>query len=158
MSTAVPLLSECIRDLQRDEGLRLTVYDDATGNPIVPGYTLIGHPSIGYGRALDTNGITIDEANYLLLNIIDEKIIWAENNLVWFVALSQIRQRVIINMIYNIGTKGFLEFKEFILDIAQGRFTQAATDLLNSKAARQNIKRYRKLAYMVMHDQESELA
>ena len=45
-----------------DEGVRLRVYDDATGEPLHPGMTLKGHPSIGYGRALDVNGISLKES------------------------------------------------------------------------------------------------
>jgi hypothetical protein len=38
-----------IRDLVRDENNVLYCYDDATGAPVVPGYKLKGHPSIGIG-------------------------------------------------------------------------------------------------------------
>jgi hypothetical protein len=32
--------------LKNDEGLRLVVYDDANDNLVVPGYTLVGHPTM----------------------------------------------------------------------------------------------------------------
>lgn len=54
--------------LRAEEGLRLTVYDDATGKPIKPGTLVKGHPTIGIGRALDVNGITEAEAEYLKAN------------------------------------------------------------------------------------------
>ena len=44
----------CAR-LTDEEALRFVVYDDATGRPIVPGTHVIGHPSIGIGRALDVH-------------------------------------------------------------------------------------------------------
>lgn len=34
------------------EGLRLTVYDDATGKPIVAGSRVVGNPTIGYEALL----------------------------------------------------------------------------------------------------------
>jgi GH24 family phage-related lysozyme (muramidase) len=54
--------------LEREEGLRTLVYDDATGKPIGPGSVVQGHPTIGIGRALDVNGITAVEADFLLEN------------------------------------------------------------------------------------------
>ena len=38
--------------LKRHEGVRLAVYDDATGKPVHAGDTLVGHPTIGVGRLL----------------------------------------------------------------------------------------------------------
>lgn len=42
--------------LERQESYRRFVYDDATGQEIVPGYTVQGNPTIGYGRDLMTEG------------------------------------------------------------------------------------------------------
>jgi lysozyme len=54
--------------LEREEGLRLAVYDDATGKPLLPGMKVVGHPTIGIGRCLDRKGITEAEARALLEN------------------------------------------------------------------------------------------
>jgi lysozyme len=58
--------SELRAELCNDEKLRLVVYDDATGKPLRKGMTLEGHPTIGYGRALDVNGISVRMANAML--------------------------------------------------------------------------------------------
>lgn len=38
--------------IKADEGLRLAVYDDATGKPIVAGSRVIGNPTIGHEALL----------------------------------------------------------------------------------------------------------
>ena len=55
------------------EGMRLKVYDDANGNEIRAGDTLVGHPTIGVGRNIagDGLGITEEEAKMLLSNDVD---------------------------------------------------------------------------------------
>ena len=50
------------------EGLRLTVYDDATGETIGPGTRMQGIPTVGVGRNLLDRGLTRQEAHYLLDN------------------------------------------------------------------------------------------
>ncbi len=57
------LAARLIRD---GEGKRLRVYDDENGNPVVAGYTMVGHPTIGYGRNLAGKGIDDEEADALL--------------------------------------------------------------------------------------------
>ena len=55
------------------EGLKLKVYDDATGQELKAGDILIGHPTIGVGRnvAKDGLGISQEEAEFMLMNDIE---------------------------------------------------------------------------------------
>src|SRR5580765_1328046 len=99
------MLPQQLTELQQDEGLRLFVYDDATGQPIVPGSRVVGHPTIGYGRALDVTGITKGEAATLLANKIVE-IQTILEKLSWYVGLDDVRRGVILNLTYNMGLKG----------------------------------------------------
>ena len=56
-----------LKRLMLDEGLRFKVYNDATGLPIdFRDYN--GNPTIGYGRDLIGQGISLDEARLLLTN------------------------------------------------------------------------------------------
>lgn len=121
-------------ELKSDEGLRLKAYDDATGAEIVPGYQMKGHPSIAYGRALDTNGITVDEAEYLLTNSVDyyEALLGIQP---WWKALDTVRQGVITNLAYNIGLAGVLSFRHMIAAIQARNWPQARAELLSSKWA-----------------------
>ena len=63
MTTHRELAARLIRD---GEGLRLKVYDDASGKPVTAGSVLAGHPSIGYGRNLAGKGISESEADAML--------------------------------------------------------------------------------------------
>ena len=54
------------------------VYDDATGRPIVPGYTMVGHASIGVGRNLEARGISTIEKDFLFANDINKAVYAAQ--------------------------------------------------------------------------------
>lgn len=115
-----------IADLTRDEDLRLVVYDDATGKPLKKGDVCIGHPTIGIGRALDVRGITPAEALYLVNNDIDSAQLEMNRNLPWFIALDEVRQRVLINMDFNIGVGGILGFHDALRHIGNKEYGPAA--------------------------------
>ncbi len=121
-----------ITELRRDEGERLLVYDDATGMPIKPGVTVKGHPTIGVGRALDVNGITLTESAYLCGNSIDECLAQAIANFPWFPALDEVRQRVICNMIYNMGIASLLQFHDMLRYTGEQRYSLAASAMQDS--------------------------
>lgn len=147
---AANLLSEQLIELEADEGTRLTVYDDGTGQPIGPGSTLVGHPTIGVGRALDVHGISQDEATTLLNNDI-ANIETALALLPWYPQLDTVRQGVMVNLCYNMGIRGLETFvrmlgdvgqaeiaiKATMLSMAQADYSAAAGELLNSKWATQ---------------------
>lgn len=126
-----------IDQLRRDESLRLTVYDDATGKPIVPGTLVKGHPTIGYGRALDVEGITKDEAEYLLSNDVSRVKIDVAEAIPWMTDLDEARRGVLQNMAFNMGVKGLLDFKNTLSLVKAGSYMNAATEMLNSKWAKQ---------------------
>lgn len=112
-------------ELTGDEGLRLHVYDDATGKPIVPGTKVIGHPTIGMGRALDVHGISFAEADWLLSNDI-ESAVRDLSQFEWYRNLDPIRQRVLVNMYHNMGLQRLLGFHDMIAAIGEHRWNDAA--------------------------------
>lgn len=120
-----------IKELILEEGTRLYVYDDATGTPVVPGYKLIGHPTIGTGRALDVHGITAAEAQFLLTDDLIS-IDTALRAYPWWVQLSSVRQFVICDMAFNMGTAGVLGFKRMIAALQRSDYDLAATEMLAS--------------------------
>ena len=135
--------------LKEEEGLILQAYDDGTEKVIRPGTTLKGHPTIGYGRALDVEGITKDEALYLLRNDIAAVQTQAIKTFAWYSGLSEVRQAVILSMIFNLGLHGFSQFTSMIAAIERGDFETAATYMLNSLWARQVGHRATELAAMM---------
>lgn len=117
------------------EGLRLAVYDDATGKPIEKGDTLQGNPTIGVGRLLtDDRGISHDEAKTLLMNDLAWVAEKAETYGFWH-RLDPVRQMVIMNMIFNMGNR-FDQFKKMIAAIEVGDYIEASAQMLDSNWAR----------------------
>jgi lysozyme len=142
-------LSKIRQILLKHEGFRLKVYDDATGKDISPGYTLEGHPTIGIGRALDVNGISKQEAMILLdtdINLCIEE----ANKYFWFKELNEVRQAVIISMIFNLGASGFSNFKRMIKALQNNDFIKASEEMLNSSWALQLPIRSKELALMML--------
>jgi lysozyme len=131
--TSKDQLDQLTQDLIRDEGTRLIAYDDATGLSIRPGVILKGHPTIGHGRSLDTNGITEEEALYLLTNDIN-RITAILSKYPWFVSLDYTRQNAILNMAFNLGVTGLLEFQNMIQHLSNHppQYDLAAQDMEDS--------------------------
>ena len=124
-------------ELDRDEGTRLVVYDDATGEPIGPGSRVIGNPTIGTGRCLtNRNGISKDEADYLRNNDVNGKLAQLDQR-PWFAAMPPDRQRAIVNMAFQMGVAGVQTFGEMIAAIEAGDWTKAADAAMASRWARQ---------------------
>lgn len=103
--------------LKIDEGLRRKPYKCTAGKL-----------TIGYGRNLEDNGISMAEAAYLLAHDIDAAELDAVK-LPWYEALSDNRKIAVLNMIFNLGLPGFLKFKNTIAFIAAGEWEKAAEGL-----------------------------
>lgn len=136
--------------IQGDEGLRLTVYDDATAQPIGPGSTVKGHPTIGYGRALDTHGVSSPEAAFLFQN----DVIRIRNSLdvayPWFRDLDEPRQAVIVSMVFNVGLAGYRNFAQFNAAIAAHDYGRAAQEMLNSRWSQELPERSKRLSDIML--------
>lgn len=128
---------DLVTQLKRDEDLRLTVYDDATGKPIVKGTLVLGNPTIGIGRNLSGKGITGDEAVYLVSNDIAEVKIEVGIALPWTSNLDLVRLAVLLNMAFNMGIAKLLGFKNTLSLIQQGKYASASAEMLDSAWARQ---------------------
>lgn len=132
------------------EGFRRFVYDDANDQPVVPGYTLIGHPTVGWGRCLDTHGILEAEADVMCANndldaTADLQGIFVSK----WAALGPVRQAALIDMRFALGGAGFREFHVMVTALLNQKWTYAARALLDSKWARQVGQRAKDLAQMV---------
>lgn len=124
-------------DLEAEEGKRLKVYDDKTGKPIVPGYTVIGHPTIGVGRALDTKGITDEEAEYLLANDMKDVEAELDRNLPWWRSRPDPVRRSLGDMCFELGITGLLGFKKMLSCIQAGDYAGARKAAWDSDWARE---------------------
>jgi len=127
-------LVKLVADLQPEEGFKVingrpVLYDDANGHPIVPGYTLVGHPTAGYGFALDVSPLTQAESLPILASraaAVDAKI---QADLPWVKNLDEPRQRALSDMAYNLGAHGLESFATFLGLVESGAYDAAADDL-----------------------------
>jgi lysozyme len=130
-------VQKLIENLKRHEGLRLKPYLCSEGKI-----------TIGFGRNLEDMGISEKEAEMLLMSDIQR--CYEELDVFsWFHDLDQVRQEAMVNMLFNLGLPTFLEFKRTLKFMAEGAYSQAAEEMLDSKWARQVGDRATELAYMV---------
>jgi len=134
-----PSLKKLVREmLIHHEGFSSRAYKDTEGKL-----------TIGYGRNLDSLGISKKEALYLL----DNDMFWVEteinNHFPWYCELNDARKAVIMNMIHNLGMPRFRLFVFTIRALEQKDFQAAAREMLDSKWANQVGQRAKDLSYMM---------
>lgn len=129
--------------LRIHEGLRLKPYEDTTG-----------HLTIGYGRNLDSNGISEEEAEYLFNNDVDRVDAELTQTFEWYNSLSIDRKAVIIDMTFNLGIRGLSRFKKTISYIESKDYESASIEMLDSLWAKQVGQRAIKLSQMMKNNGE----
>jgi len=121
--------------LLRHEGIRLTPYRDS-----------VGKLTIGVGRNLDDVGITEDEARIMLRNDIEKAKAIPAKYVANFAELPKPKQAALINMCFNLGERGFSNFRKMIAAISAYQFEEAAREMLDSRWATQVGNRATELA------------
>jgi len=124
--------------LKRDEGSVRYAYEDT-----------LGFLTIGVGRLIDDRrggGLSPSEIDYLLDNDISEKTKQVLEALPWAKELSETRRAVLINMAFQMGINGLLQFKRALGSIEDGQYGEAAMEMLDSTWAKQTPARAARLA------------
>lgn len=101
--------------------------------------------TIGVGRNIEDNGITEDEARYLLKNDIERSRKELET-FYWWEDLDEVRKDCLINMVFNIGFPTFKKFKGLISDLEDKNYKMASLNMLDSRWAKQVKGRAKELA------------
>lgn len=131
-----------IDELHRDEGERLVAYLDSRGYWTIG----VGHlidPKMGgdpapFGVDLRNGGrITPAQSVELLGRDIDTAVAELDRVLPWWRSLFEARQRVLINMMFNMGATKLLGFVNTLAAAKAGRYADAATGMLASRWADQ---------------------
>ena len=124
-----------------NEGVRRSAYRDTQGNLIIG----VGHKITGNEKTRRT--LSDAQVMTLLRSDIEKAQTFAKSVFPeeWE-GISVVRQAVITDMIFNLGTGGFLDFEHFIANVRRSDWHAAANSLLQSLAARQNPKRYQRNA------------
>ena len=120
------LYDEIKAQLMKHEGLRLKPYKCTSGKI-----------TIGVGRNIQDNGITEEEAMYLLDNDIKSCQVELDRVLPWWKDQPAHIQLVLINMIFNLGAPTLLQFKNFLAALEKQDFDEAAEEMLQSRWAEQ---------------------
>lgn len=128
------------KDVMQAEGLRLKPYTDT-----------VGKLTIGYGRNLDDVGITQTEAEVLLDHDLAQAELDCRKAFDWFPLLSDRRQQVVTEMVFNLGLTKFQKFVNTIDAIKRRQYDRAAKQMLASRWAEQVKGRAVRLADAMRH-------
>lgn len=129
-----------LADLKRDEGAgpiargRMFPYEDT-----------VGKVTIGWGRNLSDNGISVAEGELLLSNDLDDAV-RAGTLYPWYAGLDAARQAAVTNMLFNLGPQKFAKFYNTVQALKTQHYEEAAIYMLESKWAEQVGARARRLA------------
>jgi len=107
-----------LNQLRRHEGLRLDPYKCSEG-----------YLTIGYGRNIETNGISEAEAEFMLLN----DLLACESELKnegWYNQLDETRRAVVLNMAFNLGKPKLMQFKKFIGALSDDDYETASKEMV----------------------------
>jgi lysozyme len=124
--------------LRLHEGVRYKPYRDT-----------VGKLTIGVGRNLEDVGLNLAEVEILLNNDITRADVQCFEAFPFYAQLSEVRQKVLLDMCFNLGIAGLKKFKRTLGYVAAGEYDKAAAAMLESKWARQVGKRAHRLAEMM---------
>lgn len=132
------------KQLIRDEGDVPYAYQDS-----------LGYLTIGVGFLIDKRkGGRLPDAvrDFWLDYEISKTTSELERRLPFFSKLSQVRKDTLINMAFNLGVNGLLNFKITIQLMAVGMHAAAAAEMLNSRWAQQVGQRANRLSQQWRED------
>ena len=134
-----------ITQLRFHEGVKNQVYKDH-----------LGIETIGVGRNLKDRGLSDEEVDMLLANdiaIVEEEL---DKQLPWWRDLSEVRQRAIADLVFNMGMPRLHGFVKTLDALQRRDYQTAADELLNSKYANQVGARAIRIAEMIRSGLDSE--
>jgi len=133
-------MEKLIAQLKLHEGSRTHAYECP-----------MGYLTIGVGRNIDAVGgigLSDDEIDYLLRNDI-ERCYRELDRFSWFMDLDQVRQEALVNMCFNLGFTRLMKFTKMMAAMAEGRYSLAASEALDSRWANQVGNRSKDIAHML---------
>jgi lysozyme len=137
-------LDKLTTSIKAHEGFRQFPYTDTTG-----------HMTIGYGRNLSAQGVSDDEASYLLKNNIDQAISDAQAKPWWAcVSGNDARARAFIEIGFNIGFGTMDGFSKALDAAMRADWNTCAAEFLDSLWARQVGQRAITLTRMIATGQD----
>lgn len=108
-----------------------------------------GKLTIGFGRNLESKGLSQKEAETLLLNDVDEAVNALEKEFDFFKSLNQTRQEVLTEMCFNLGLAGLKKFQKMIQALDEKNYVLASQEMMKSAWATQVKKRAQTLSQLM---------
>lgn len=125
-------------ELERDEGVRTRMYQDSRG------FWTVG---IGHNLSIDQNDFTV---NTLFQNDVNGCEASLDLHWPWWRGLDPVRQRVMLNMVFNMGSRTLAQFPKFLAAMQAEDWLTAGQEMLNSAWAREVGARATRLHQMVL--------
>lgn len=126
------------QELIRDEGEVLHAYPDS-----------LGYLTIGIGHLIDKRkGGKISKAasRFIFAEDLAEKVADLDRAIPWWRELPAAKQRVVINLCFQLGITGLLKFKKMLAALKAGDYKTAAKQLRDSALYRQTPERTKRRA------------
>lgn len=124
--------------LSVEEGRRNRIYTDT-----------VGKVSGGIGRNLTDVGFSDDEIDLMYQNDIARTVALLNSNLPWWASLDDVRQAVLVDMAFNLGSRLF-GFRNMLAAVQRADWVTAKAEMLNSTWARQVGNRATTLAQQML--------
>jgi len=119
-------MNKLIEQLKIHEGVKLKPYKCSAGKL-----------TIGVGKNIEDNGITLEEAEYLLQNDIAEATRQLLHAFPWMKDFNDARISAMINFTFNVGIGTVKKFEKALTAMQEGNFELAADEMMDSRWARQ---------------------
>ena len=121
-----------VKELRRDKGVRYYPYPDTKG-----------FETVGVGHNMDTSPLPADwtfpltdaQVDTLLASDISAVVCDLNVKLPWWVHMDEVRQRVLVNMCFNLGIGTLLTFHNTLTEMYTGDYTGAAAGMATSRWA-----------------------
>ena len=120
-------MEDLIESIKKNEGFVGPVYKDT-----------LGFDTIGYGTKLP---LSEEEAEVLLLLRLKDKIEELIVREPFFMELPVDKQEIIVEMCYQMGVSGVLNFKRMWKALKEFEFFEASVEMMDSKWAKQTFTR-----------------
>jgi lysozyme len=125
---------ELAGELMYDEGVRAKAYRDSKGYWTIG----VGH-YLGTDQSFSHLAWDMETIFLTFLTDLNSAIFYTKKQIYNFDSLSVNRQRVLVNMMFNLGPNRFAGFKKMIKAIHDGNIRRAYKEMLDSKWARQDV-------------------
>jgi len=125
------------------------------GVEVYPYKCSAGYLTIGVGRNIEERGLSDDEIDYILNNDVNIATDELVRTFDWYADLDEVRQRVVVDMVFNLGLPRFKQFQKMIQALDEGDYKEASIQMMDSRWASQVGARAERLRDMMESGEDS---